>query len=77
MSNKHSEDSDIAELQEIARRRDAARQRYSQLSEPERARLKELHWMCCPKCGAQLTEVQFRQVKVDKCFFCGGVFLDD
>lgn len=68
---------DIAELQEISRRREAARKRYSELPEADRARLKQLHWMYCPKCGAELTEVQFRAVKVDKCFSCGGVFLDD
>ena len=33
--------------------------------------------MRCPKCGSQLSEVQFRLVKVDKCFTCGGVYLDD
>ena len=79
--SKRADDSDpardVAELQEISRRRDAARERYSQLPEDERARLKKLHWMCCPKCGADMAEVQFRAVKVDKCFSCGGVFLDD
>lgn len=68
---------DTAELQEISRRREDARKRNSALSEGELKRLKELHWMCCPKCGTNLSEVQFRQVKVDKCFSCGGVFLDD
>ena len=33
--------------------------------------------MRCPKCGSELAEVQFRAVKVDKCFSCNGVFLDD
>jgi hypothetical protein len=33
--------------------------------------------MHCPKCGADLTEIDFRGVKVDKCFACGGIYLDD
>ncbi|MBK6916071.1 MAG: zf-TFIIB domain-containing protein [Deltaproteobacteria bacterium] len=33
--------------------------------------------MHCPKCGMELSEITFRGVKVDKCFACGGVWLDD
>jgi hypothetical protein len=43
----------------------------------ELEQLKELHWMRCPKCGLQLEEITYRHVKIDKCFSCGGVFLDD
>ena len=42
----------------------------------ERKRLKELHWMRCPKCGMQLQEVRIRGVDVDVCFSCNGIFLD-
>ncbi len=63
--------------QEIAKRRREARERHSAMAAKERDELKKLHWMSCPKCGSQLTEVQFRAVKVDKCFTCGGVYLDD
>jgi len=42
----------------------------------ELKRLKELHWMHCPKCGLQMHEVKFRGVDVDVCFSCNGVFLD-
>ncbi len=63
--------------QEIAKRRREARERHSAMAAKERDELKKLHWMCCPKCGSSLTEVQFRAVKVDKCFTCGGVYLDD
>ena len=68
---------DLQEIREISRRRDVARERNSQLSQEELGERKKLHWMCCPKCGTELSEVEFRQVKVDKCFSCGGVFLDD
>lgn len=42
----------------------------------ELKRLKELHFMRCPKCGLQMQEVKYSGVDVDVCFACGGVFLD-
>ena len=42
----------------------------------EKKRLKDLHWMRCPKCGMELHEIDFRGVDVDVCFHCNGVFLD-
>jgi hypothetical protein len=43
----------------------------------ELKRLKDLHFMRCPKCGLQMHEVKFRGVDVDVCFSCNGVFLDE
>jgi len=42
----------------------------------ELKRLKELHWMRCPKCGMELKEISYRHIAIDECFSCGGVFLD-
>jgi hypothetical protein len=42
----------------------------------EKEKLKQLHWMRCPKCGMDLHEVDFRGIDVDVCFNCNGVFLD-
>ncbi len=42
----------------------------------EREKLKRLHWMRCPKCGSELKEISFRDVSIDRCAGCGGVFLD-
>jgi hypothetical protein len=42
----------------------------------EKERLKQLHWMRCPKCGMEMAEIDFRRVKVDACFACGGLFFD-
>ncbi len=42
----------------------------------ELKRLKELHFMRCPKCGLELHEVKYSGIDVDVCFACGGVFLD-
>jgi uncharacterized protein len=46
-------------------------------AEAEKKRLRELHHMRCPKCGMELSEIEFREVKIDKCASCGGVWLDD
>jgi hypothetical protein len=42
----------------------------------ELKRLKELHFMRCPKCGLQLQEIKYKGIDVDVCFACHGVFLD-
>ena len=42
----------------------------------ELKRLKDLHFMRCPKCGLELREVKYSGLDVDVCFSCGGVFLD-
>lgn len=46
-------------------------------AEAERRRLQELHYMRCPKCGMELNEITFREIRIDKCMTCGGVWLDD
>jgi hypothetical protein len=62
---------------EVQARRDAHRRRYGEMGPAERDALRKLHHMHCPKCGAELDEITFRAVRVDKCFACGGVWLDD
>jgi Zn-finger nucleic acid-binding protein len=42
----------------------------------ELKRLKELHFMRCPKCGLALYEIKYKGIDVDVCFACHGVFLD-
>lgn len=33
--------------------------------------------MRCPKCGAQMHEVELASVKIDRCSECKGVYLDN
>jgi len=42
----------------------------------EARRLRELHWMCCPKCGNKMEEAGQHSMKVDRCTVCEGIFLD-
>ncbi len=42
----------------------------------EAQKLKELHWMHCPKCGHQLHELTCEGHPVARCESCLGVFLE-
>jgi hypothetical protein len=45
-------------------------------SEAEKHRLKESHWMHCPKCGQKLATETCGKVEIDVCPSCKGVWLD-
>ncbi len=47
-----------------------------ELAKEELEKLKAAHWNHCPKCGLEMHEIDFRGVKVDICFPCGGIYLD-
>lgn len=61
---------------EFERLKKLAEEREQQPREAERQRLKDVHWMCCPKCGMELVEIEYRGLKIDKCTSCAGVWLD-
>jgi hypothetical protein len=52
------------------------KERAAQESEAERKRLRELHFMKCPKCGHDLKEEMVDAVTVDRCTHCEGIYLD-
>ncbi|KPJ98124.1 MAG: hypothetical protein AMK71_11915 [Nitrospira bacterium SG8_35_4] len=45
-------------------------------AEEEKKRLKELHFMKCPKCGMELIAIDYKGIEVDKCSSCEGIWLD-
>jgi hypothetical protein len=45
-------------------------------AETEKRRLKELHWMHCPKCGQKLATEAYGSVEIDLCPSCRGLWLD-
>ena len=61
---------------EVERGRKSAEQRQANLLTDERERERALHFMKCPKCGMQLEEIAFGDVRIDKCFSCDGLWLD-
>jgi len=62
--------------EEIRKLRKARADANAGIADDAKAQAKALHWMHCPKCGMELTEVEYRGVQVDNCFSCGGMFLD-
>lgn len=62
--------------QEIERRKKWAQEQSAKMAEQEKSRLKDLHFMKCPKCGMDLQEIELQGVKVDQCANCGGIFFD-
>jgi protein-arginine kinase activator protein McsA len=61
---------------EMERRKKHQEERLKTLAAEEKSRLKDLHYMRCPKCGMELKEIPHKGVNIDKCFSCDGIWLD-
>ena len=61
---------------EFERKKKIEDEKYYKLAEEEKKRLKELHFMKCPKCGIERIEIDYKSTKIDKCSGCEGVWLD-
>jgi acetyl-CoA carboxylase beta subunit len=59
-----------------AARKAREHERQARESEEERQRLKEQHWMRCPKCGHALKSEVLDGIEIDRCTFCEGFFMD-
>lgn len=62
--------------QQAELKRKLAEEARRKLEAEERDHARQLHYMKCPKCGMDLQEITFSEVRVDKCFSCGGLWLD-
>lgn len=62
--------------EELKKRKKIQEERLEAMKDEEKLKLKETHWMRCPKCGMQLEELHLSGVEVDKCTSCGGIYLD-
>jgi hypothetical protein len=51
-------------------------ERLAKESAAERQRLKDLHYMKCPKCGHDLKVEALDGIEIDRCTFCEGFFVD-
>ena len=61
---------------EFERKKKSEEEKQKKMAEGEKKKLKELHYMKCPKCGMELIEIDFKGIKVDKCSRCEGIWLD-
>jgi hypothetical protein len=64
----------IEEARLARERREKERAKKEAASEIER--LRQLHFMKCPKCGHDMKEEDLQGVKVDRCTFCEGLYFD-
>lgn len=62
--------------QELERRKRAAEEKARAMAGDEKARLKELHYMKCPKCGMDLEHFELKGIELDRCVSCGGTWFD-
>ena len=62
--------------EDLEKLRRIALEQKAKLAEEERAALKALHHMKCPKCGMDLQTLKQGNVELDSCFNCHGVWLD-
>ena len=52
------------------------KERAALTADADRKRLREQHFMRCPKCGHEMKEEDLQGVKIDRCSFCEGIFFD-
>ena len=62
--------------QEMEQRKKLEADKSRKLAEEEKRRIRELHYMRCPKCGMELSEIDYKAIRIDKCFQCEGIWLD-
>jgi hypothetical protein len=62
--------------QEYEKKRKLEEQKNKSMKAGDKEKLKELHFMKCPKCGMDLIEIDYKSIKIDKCSECEGVWLD-
>jgi hypothetical protein len=62
--------------QDNEKRHKLALERARAMKEAELAELKALHFMHCPKCGFGLETITFHELQIERCYNCGGTWLD-
>ena len=61
---------------EFERKKKFEEEKHKKLAQEEKNRLKNLHFMRCPKCGMELLEIEYKSIEIDKCSECDGIWLD-
>jgi len=61
---------------EFEKKKKSEEEKQKKMVEEEKKKLRDLHYMKCPKCGMELIEIDYRGIKIDRCSACEGVWLD-
>jgi acetyl-CoA carboxylase beta subunit len=70
----HNEKKLLEDVKKAREKREAERR--AKETQEQRAKLKKLHWMKCPKCGHDMKTEALEGIEIDRCTFCEGFFLD-
>ena len=62
--------------QEMERRKKWGKEQAAKMASEEKERLKQLHYMKCPKDGMDLTTIELHGIKIDRCPTCNGTWFD-
>ena len=73
---KLQEEEEYIARKEFERKKKIEEEKQKNLAKTEKNRLRDVHFMHCPKCGMQLVEIDYKGVKIDECSECSGVWLD-
>ncbi len=76
MSRPSEEEEKFFKEQELRWKKEREREEMAKRIADEAERLKQLHWMHCPKCGQELQSTEHLGVTVDICNHCEGVWFD-
>jgi uncharacterized protein len=61
---------------EYEKKRKIEEAKHKKLTGEEKKKLKKRHHMRCPKCGMELIEIDYKNIKIDRCSECEGIWLD-
>lgn len=61
---------------ELAEKQAWAEERLRALEPEEAERLRQLHHLRCPRCEGLLEEIPYRDLQIDRCAQCRGIWLD-
>ncbi|RME04126.1 MAG: hypothetical protein D6812_04565 [Deltaproteobacteria bacterium] len=76
MKKPHEVEDEYFKRLELERRKLLEEAREKDALERAREERRAQHYMFCPKCGGNLKPVLFREVTIDRCLSCEGVWLD-
>lgn len=62
--------------EEVEKRRKLALEQHKKVEASKKEELQKLHYMRCPKCGMELSTIQFKGIDIDRCFACGVTVFD-
>ena len=76
MVGKPSEREEYFARMEFEKKKKSEEEKQKKMAEGQKEKLRDLHYMKCPKCGMELIEIDYRGIKIDRCSRCEGIWLD-